>query len=75
MEFHPTALRLNTGRNVLEYIIKSNTYLKIYIPYYICDLILEPVIRQGVDFEFYHIDKIFISEIKELEPNAVVFIY
>lgn len=58
-EYHKTALSLNSGRFCLEYIIKVKRYTKIYIPYYTCDSVLEPLIRNGIDYEFYHIDKCY----------------
>lgn len=60
-ERHLHALRLNAGRYALEYILKARKYRKIYIPYYICDSVLQPILRQGVKYEFYHINE-------QLEP-------
>ena len=57
IEYHKDALSLNTGRNALEYIIKSNEYKKIYIPYYTCDVLMEPILKLELKFEFYSIDK------------------
>lgn len=56
-EYHQTALRLNTARNALEYILKANSYSKIYLPFFICDVVLQPIKRRNVNFEFYHIDE------------------
>lgn len=55
-EYHKDALRLNTGRNCLEYILKARRYKKVYIPYYTCEVILEPFQKLGVTYAFYHID-------------------
>ena len=41
-EYHKNAIRLNTGRNCLEYILRVRGYKKVYIPYYTCEVILEP---------------------------------
>lgn len=46
-ELHGQALRLNVGRYALEYILKARKYRKVYIPYYICDSVLQPIKRQG----------------------------
>ena len=54
-EYHSEALRLNTGRNCLEYILRSRQYRKVYIPYYTCDVVLEPFQKLNVEYEFYHI--------------------
>lgn len=55
-EYHKNAIRLNTGRNCLEYILRAKGYKKVYIPYYTCEVILEPFRKLGVSYEFYHID-------------------
>ena len=55
-EYHKDAIRLNTGRNCLEYILKARGYKKVYLPYYTCEVVLEPLKKLGVPYEFYHID-------------------
>lgn len=55
-EYHKDAIRLNTGRNCLEYILKARGYKKVYLPYYTCGVVLEPLEKLGVPYEFYHID-------------------
>lgn len=56
-EYHTDAIRLNTGRNALEYILKCRGYKKLFIPLYTCDAILEPLIKLNVTYEFYEIDR------------------
>ena len=70
--FHSNAIALNTGRNALELIIITKKYTKVYIPFYSCDVILEPFEKQKIEFEFYHINVEFepvfdFSKIKENE--------
>lgn len=55
-EYHKNAIRLNTGRNCLEYILRARGYKKVYIPYYTCDVVLEPFKKLGIPYEYYHID-------------------
>lgn len=55
-EYHKAAIKLNTGRNCLEYILRARSYNKVYIPYYTCDVVLEPFRKLGVPFEYYRID-------------------
>jgi len=62
LEFHRNAIRLNTGRNALEYILRIRGYSKVFIPYYTCETILEPLNKLGIAYEFYSINK-------ELEPD------
>lgn len=62
--YHKDAIRLNTARNCLEYILKARGYKKIYIPYYTCEVILEPIQKLGISYEFYHINY-------DLEPENI----
>lgn len=57
---HKKGILLNTGRNALEYILKSlGTVRKVYLPYYTCEVVLEPLRRLSIPWEFYHINKHF----------------
>ena len=56
-EFHSNAKALNSGRFCFEYLLRCRKYKKVYIPHYTCDSVIEPVIKLGIDYEFYHIDK------------------
>jgi len=55
-EYHKDAIRLNTGRNCLEYILRARGYKKAFIPYYTCDVVLEPFKKLGIPFEYYHVN-------------------
>lgn len=58
-EFHNKGIKLNTARNALEYILRAGKYQKIYLPYYICESILEPINKLGINVEYYSIDSDF----------------
>lgn len=75
-EYHNNAIKLNTGRNAFEYILKVNNYKKVYLPYYTCSVMLEPIKKLFLEYSYYHIDQNFLplfnwSDIKEDE----VFVY
>lgn len=75
-ERHYDAIRLNAGRYALEYVLKARKYSKVYIPYYICDSVLQPFKRQGVEYQFYHINEQLEPAI-ELHPKddeAVLYV-
>lgn len=59
--YHTDAIALNTGRNALEYILKANQYKKIYLPYFTCDVLLQPIKKLNLEYEFYSINE-------QLEP-------
>lgn len=55
---HNDGIFLNTGRNALEYILLSITHIsKIYVPYYTCEVILEPLHKLNIQYAFYHINQ------------------
>lgn len=75
-EYHSKAIKLNTGRNAFEYVLKAKKYKKVYIPYYTCEVMLEPIKKLNLDYEFYSIARDFypvfdFSTIKKEE----VFVY
>lgn len=55
-EYHQDAIRLNTGRNAFEYVLLAKNYKKVYLPYYTCSVIMEPINKLGLEYEFYRID-------------------
>jgi|SRR5665647_53003 len=75
IEYHSNAIHLNTGRNCLEYILRAKQIKKIYVPYYTCDVILEPIKKLGIVYEFYSIDKNFnpIFSINTEEDEAFLY--
>jgi len=49
---------LNTGRNALEYILVSlKKVSKVYIPFYTCEVVLEPFDKLGIEYVFYRINE------------------
>lgn len=67
-EYHKDAIRLNTGRNCLEYILRVRQYKKVYIPYYTCGVVLEPFRKLNIPYEFYHIN-ILLELAQEIRLN------
>lgn len=55
--YHKDAIRLNTARNCFEYVLCSRQYTKVYIPYYTCEVMLEPLNKLDVQYEFYSINE------------------
>lgn len=74
-EYHKNALRLNSGKNCLEYILRCRKYRKVYIPYYTCDVILKPFLKLGIAYQFYHINLNFeiADDIRLEECEALLY--
>ena len=63
-ELHKNAVFLNSGRHSLEYILMGLGRVKcLWIPYFTCDVVLQPLAKLGVPHKFYNINgKLEIAE-------------
>ena len=69
---HDKGIALNTGRNCLAYLIESKKIFSIYLPYFICDVVIEICRKLNVKIIFYHtIKEISYSDIGE---NTFVYV-
>lgn len=67
---HKDGIHLNTGRNALEFILCSlGTVKRVYLPYYTCDVVIEPLRRLGIVWSYYHINN-RLEMAEDLVPNA-----
>ncbi|HET8886995.1 MAG TPA: hypothetical protein VFM70_11665 [Salinimicrobium sp.] len=75
-EYYPNAIKLNSGRNGLEYILRANNYSKVYIAYYTCDAVLKPIERLNINYEFYRVNKSLEPEFdfQKIKPSEA-FLY
>ena len=57
--YHENAFRLNSARNCLAVILRERKWKKLYLPFYTCEVMLQPIDMFGVEYGFYHIDSSF----------------
>ena len=72
---HNDGVLLNTGRNALEYILRSIGNVKhVYLPYYTCEVVLEPLKKLNIPYTYYHINSSFeiADELKPQESEYVI---
>ena len=74
-EFHQNALKLNSGRNALKYILISKKPNKVYIPYYICDSVIEVIEQLEINYDFYFINKNFFPVFNKELSVGELFLY
>lgn len=55
--YHKGSLRLNSARSCLEYVLRVRQYRKVFIPYYTCEIVLQPFRLLNIDYEFCHINE------------------
>ena len=69
-EYYPGLIRLNTGRNCLEYILRARNYRKIYVPQYCCTVVMEPVLKLNLEYEMYSINfDLEVQEVKQMQKD------
>lgn len=62
-EYHTGAIRLNSGRNCLAYLLEARSIKKIHLPYYLCSSVREVCAKYGVEIHYYHVNKDFSPKI------------
>lgn len=67
--------RLNTSRNALELILRGRGYKSLYLPYYTCDVLLEPIRRTGVKVKFYDINEALDPVVAPRLKDGEAFLY
>ncbi|MEE1945130.1 hypothetical protein VRU48_08425 [Pedobacter sp. KR3-3] len=75
-QLHADSVKLNTGRNALAYILKNQGYTKLYLPYFACDVLLQPLKALQIQYEHYPIDHNLdpIFDFSKIGPNEA-FLY
>lgn len=61
---HTSAVRLNLARNCFAYILRSRPVKHVYVPYYICEVILNALEHAEMPYTFYHVNS-------RLEPVSI----
>lgn len=74
-ELHSRAIALNSGRFCFEYLLRCRKYNKVYVPYFTCDTAIEPIIKLGISYEFYHTDKSYriVDDINLASDEALLY--
>lgn len=70
--YHNVALALNTGRNALEHILNCKKYTHVFIPYFTCDVILEPLEKTATPYTFYSIDENFLPQLSKINTSEAL---
>jgi hypothetical protein len=69
--YHSNVVSVNSGRNALEYLLKTHHFSKIYVPLYMCEVLLEPINRLNLAYEFYSVDE-QLKPILEAQTNSSI---
>ncbi len=55
--YHDEAIKFTTGRACLNHILSLLKPSKLYLPYYCCNALFEPMILNEIEYEFYAINE------------------
>ena len=73
---HSEGTCLNSGRNALEYVLRSIPAIsRIWLPYYTCEVVLEPLKKMEIPYSFYAInDCLELKELIDLKPDEYLLV-
>lgn len=54
--YHKGALCLNSARSCFEYVLRARNYRKVYVPYFTCEIVMQPLRLLHIDYEYYTIN-------------------
>ena len=72
-EYHSGAVRLNSAKNCLRYIIRAYGIKSLYVPGYTCPIVWDAVNMEQCEIKLYSIDKTFMP--KESFPKDSYILY
>lgn len=71
---HEDALLLNCGRNALAYLLEARGIKKLYLPYFLCDSVVNVCRKYGVEVVNYHIGDKWLPKNVNLDNDAWLYI-
>ncbi|HEY6160404.1 MAG TPA: hypothetical protein VI112_04250 [Bacteroidia bacterium] len=72
---HEGALPLQSGRACVSFLLAHLNVQRLYLPFYTCDALVDPVIERGIPFEFYPIDESFFPAHIPVLKEGEYFVY
>jgi len=74
--YHPDALALTNGRACMRWILEKEKPSRVYIPFYTCYALYEPMEKMGIEYVFYSVDEALdpISIPEPMEGELLVYI-
>lgn len=71
---YENGIHLNCGRNALVYLLIAKGISKIWLPYFLCDSVINVCKKYGVEVGFYHIDEQWRPKDVHLKSNDWLYI-
>lgn len=71
---HEDAILLNCGRNALAYLLEARGIKKLYLPYFLCDSVVNVCKKIGVEVAFYHIGENWLPKDLVIDEDTWLYI-
>lgn len=71
---HEDAILLNCGRNALAYLLEARGIKKLYLPYFLCDSVVNVCKKIGVEVAFYHIGENWLPKDLIIDEDTWLYI-
>jgi hypothetical protein len=68
-------IALKSARSAFNFLIKYLKVKKVYIPFYICEVMMEPIKLNNIEYEYYAIDKNFAPIFDKSINKEEYFLY
>lgn len=73
-EYYPDLLHLNLGRTALQYLLDRRGCQEIFLPYYLCDSVIDACRNSSAKVSFYSVNEELTPEIDELPEGAWLYL-
>ena len=70
-EYHSAAIACNCGRSCLSLLLQGKQGMRLYLPYYNCDVVYDTCVRMCADIRQYHVDENFLPKIRDYDGGIV----
>lgn len=74
-EYHPELFALNLARCAFLFAADLRGFKKVYLPFFLCDSVIDAARHHGMEIEFYHIDENFYPVLPDpIDKNALFYV-
>ena len=56
-EYYPDLVKVNLGRTALCWLLESRKIETLYLPFFLCDSVIDACLRQGIHVSFYSLNE------------------
>lgn len=67
-EYYPELTKVNLGRTALSWLLESRACTKLYLPYFLCDSVIDTCKKENLSIEFYRLN----SDLMPILPEGLI---